>query len=281
MVETRRLAFDDIETVATLSGPVDGPAVVLLHGFPDDRHGWDRQITPLSDAGFRVVALDQRGCGEAGFGADLRSYTAPRLVDDVETALSQLGIERAHVVGHDWGGVVAWTAGIERRRWLDRLVILNVPHPGVFVRFARSHPSQLLRSSYMAFFQIPRLPELVLTASDAALLSWMLSASSSRSAFTSEELDRYRAMWTEPGRIRGMLDWYRAARIAPIPDGRVAAPTAIVWGGRDVALDARMASLSAERCNEVRLTLLERAGHWPHRDRPHEVDRLIIDHLRA
>ena len=279
MVQPRRIALAHIETTATLAGPDDGPPVVLLHGFPDDRHGWNRQTGPLADAGFRVIAPDQRGCGEAGSGTSRRSYIASRLVDDVEAVLSDLGIERAHVVGHDWGGVVAWTAGIERRPWLERLVLVNVPHPGVFARFARSHPSQLLRSSYMAFFQIPRLPELVLGARHAALLSWMLSASSSRSAFTPDELDRYRSMWTTPGRIRSMLDWYRAARLGPIPDGRVVAPTSIIWGARDVALDARMAVLSAERCDDVSLTLLDRAGHWPHRDRPGEVNRLIIEHL--
>lgn len=278
-VESRRLHLTDIQTTASIAGPPDGPAVVLLHGFPDDRHGWDRQIEPLAEAGFRAIALDQRGCGEAGFGDSLRAYTASRLVDDVEAALGDLGISRAHLVGHDWGGLVAWTAALEERPWLDRLVIMNVPHPAVFARFVRSHPRQLLRSWYMLFFQLPWLPERLLAARGAALVSKALTLSATARAFTDEELDRYRSVWTEPGRITGMLDWYRAMRVGPVPNGRVATPTLIIWGERDVALDHRLADLSAERCDDVTVARLNRASHWPHRDMPAEVNELCIDHL--
>jgi pimeloyl-ACP methyl ester carboxylesterase len=279
IVETKRISLGDIETTATVAGPLDGQPVLLLHGFPDDRHGWDRQIHPLAESGFRVIAIDQRGCGEAGSGSSIQSYAIPSLVDDAEAALDALGIERAHVVGHDWGGVVGWTAAIEERRWLDRLVILNVPHPAVFARFARTHPTQILKSWYMLVFQIPRLPELVLGARDAALLGRALQASATGAAFSGEDLDRYRSMWSEPGRIGSMLDWYRAARTGPIPSGRVSVPTLVVWGDRDVALDRRMADLSAELCDDVRLVRLERASHWPHRDEPDHVNRMMIDFL--
>lgn len=281
MVETQRISLGDIDTTASLAGPLDGPPVLLLHGFPDDRHGWDRQIPSLAGAGFRVIAIDQRGCGEAGSVTSMRSYVVSSLVDDAEAALVALGIEHAHLVGHDWGGVVGWTAAIENRRWLDRLVIVNAPHPAVFARFVRTHPRQLLRSWYIAFFQIPRLPELVLGARDAALLSRVMRASSTRAAFTAEDLDRYRSMWSSPGRIGSMLDWYRGARTGPIPTGRVSVPTLIVWGDRDVALDGQMADLSVELCDDGRLVRLERASHWPHRDDPDRVNRLMIDHLRA
>ena len=279
IVESRRISLGDIETTVSLAGPLDGQPVLLLHGFPDDRHGWDRQIIPLAEAGFRVIALDQRGCGEAGSGATIRSYVVSSLVDDAETALDALEIVRAHLVGHDWGGVVGWAAAIENRRWLDRLVIVNVPHPVVFARFVRTHPAQILKSWYMAFFQIPRLPELVLGARDAAMLSRVLKASATRAAFSTEDLDRYREMWSTPGRIGSMLDWYRAVRTGCIPSGRVSVPTLIVWGERDVALDGRMAGLSAGLCDDVRLVRLEQASHWPHRDEPNRVNRLMIDFL--
>lgn len=278
-MESKRISLGDIESTASLAGPLDGQPVLLLHGFPDDRRGWGRQIPVLADAGFRVIALDQRGCGEAGSGASISSYAVSSLVDDVEAALDALGIERAHVVGHDWGGVVGWTAAIENRRWLDRLVIVNVPHPAVFGQFVRTHPTQLFRSWYMAFFQIPRLPELVLGTNNAALLSRAMTASATRAAFTPEDLERYRSMWSTPGRIGSMLDWYRAARKGPIPSGRVSVPTLIVWGDRDVALDGRMADLSANLCDDVSLVRLKRASHWPHRDDPDRVNRLLVDHL--
>lgn len=279
IVESKRISLGDIETTASLAGPPDGQPVLLLHGFPDDRRGWDRQILPLAEAGFRVIAIDQRGCGEAESGAPRRSYVISSLVDDAEAALDAFGIERAHLVGHDWGGVVGWTAAIENRRWLDRMVIVNVPHPAVFARFVRTHPRQMLRSWYMALFQIPWLPELVLRARNAALLARVLTASATRAAFSADDLDRYRATWSKPGRISGMLNWYRAARRGPIPSGRVSGPTLIVWGDRDVALDGRMADPSAKQCDDVRLVRLEQASHWPHRDEPDRVNRLIVDFL--
>jgi pimeloyl-ACP methyl ester carboxylesterase len=281
IVESTRISLGDIETTVTLAGPLDGQAVLLVHGFPDDRHGWDRQILPLAEAGFRVIAIDQRGCGEAGDGTSRRSYAVSSLVDDAGAALDALEIEHAHLVGHDWGGVVGWTAAIENRPWLDRLAIVNVPHPAVFARFVRTHPGQMLRSWYMLAFQVPRLPELALGARDAALLSRVVTASSTRAAFTPEDLSRYRSMWSRPGRIGSMLDWYRAARASPIPRGRVSVPTLIVWGDRDVALDGRMADLSAALCDHGRLVRLERASHWPHRDEPDRVNQLLIDHLRT
>ena len=280
VIESRRLRLPDIETTVSLAGPPDGPAVILLHGFPDDRHGWNRQMLPLADAGFRVIALDQRGCGEAAAGTSLRSYTVSRLVDDVEATLGALGIERAHLVGHDWGGIVGWTAAIEHRSWLERLVIVNVPHPAVFARFVRTHPSQLLKSWYMLFFQLPAIPEMLLGAGRAAPLTRALTASALPAAFTREELERYRSVWSTPGKIKGMLDWYRAVRLGPVPRGRVEAPTLIVWGERDIALDRRLAALSAERCDDVTLATLEAAGHWPHRESPTEVNGLLIEHLR-
>lgn len=280
-MDSRRIALSDVETVASIAGPGDGPPVVLLHGFPDDRHGWDRQIAPLAEAGFRVIAIDQRGCGEAGSGATVGSYALTRLVDDVEAALEALGIEQADLVGHDWGGAVAWTAAIEQRPWLGRVAILNVPHPGVFARFVRSHPTQLVRSWYMLLFQIPRIPEWLLGARNAAVLTRALTASSTRAAFTPEDLERYRAMWATPGRIRSMLNWYRAARTGPIPSGRVTTPTLILWGDRDVALDARLADLSAERCDDAHVVHLPDATHWPHRDQPERVNALLVDHLRV
>jgi pimeloyl-ACP methyl ester carboxylesterase len=279
VVESQRIHLSDIETTVTVAGPVDGEPVVLLHGFPDDRHGWNRQIGPLAEAGFRVIAIDQRGCGEAGSGTSLDSYVPSRLVDDVEVALDRLEIPRAHVVGHDWGGVVAWTAAIEGRPWVDRLAIINAPHPAVFGRFLREHLSQRARSWYMLFLQVPWLPERLLGARNAALLARLIVASSTRSAFTPEEVERYRSIWSAPGRIGSMLAWYRAARRAPASRGRVSTPTLIVWGSRDVALDPRMADLSAERCDDVSLVRLARASHWPHRDQPEEVNRLLVDHL--
>lgn len=281
VIESRRLRLPDIETTVTLAGPPDGPAAVLLHGFPDDRHGWNRQIVPLAEAGFRVIALDQRGCGEAGAGTSRSSYTVSRLVDDVEAALGALEIEQAHLVGHDWGGVVGWTAAIERRPWLERLVIVNAPHPAVFARFVRTHPSQLLRSWYMLFFRLPAIPEMLLGAGRAAPLTRALTASASPAAFTAEELDRYRSVWGAPGRIKGMLDWYRGVRVGSIPTGRVEAPTLIVWGERDIALDRRLAALSAERCDDVTVVTLSAVGHWPHREAPDEVNGVSIEHLRS
>ena len=139
---------------AVAAGPHDGPLVILLHGFPEFWYSWHKQIEPLANAGFRVVAPDQRGYNVSSKPTEIADYAVGNLVADVIAIADQLGREKFFLAGHDWGAAVAWATALQHPQRVKKLAILNVPHPAVFQRTLRHNPRQMLRSWYMAFFQI-------------------------------------------------------------------------------------------------------------------------------
>jgi epoxide hydrolase 4 len=149
---------------AVTAGPSDGSPVILLHGFPEFWYSWRKQIHPLAEAGFRVIAPDQRGYNLSDKPEGIGNYQLDILVEDILGLMDSLGIEKAAVVGHDWGAIVAWALALQYPDRLDRLVILNVPHPGVSKSVIKSVPKQILKSWYIAFFQLPFVPEFLLSA---------------------------------------------------------------------------------------------------------------------
>ena len=208
---------------ALAAGPADGPLVVLLHGFPELARSWRRQLPALAAAGYRAVAPDQRGYGET----ELRGpYDAGTLARDVVELVRALGRERATLVGHDWGGAVAWTAAREHPEVVERLVALNCPPPEVLSRELRSSFRQLRRSWYMAFFQLPWLPERRMTRDGAAVVGagarrWLAQP---RGVEPRRRLSSYRAAFSRPGRAKAAIDWYRTAfRRSLVPRRRRAA----------------------------------------------------------
>jgi epoxide hydrolase 4 len=188
-----------------------GPLVVLLHGFPQYWGAWRRQIPALADAGFRVVAPDLRGYNLSDRPAGVDAYRTGRLAWDIAMLVERLGAGRAHVVGHDWGGVVAWQLAARHPERVDRLAILNAPHPRRFVA-ALARTTQALRSWYAGFFQLPWLPERLLAAADFWLLARALrDGTARRGAFDDAEIARHRATWRRPGALTAMVQFYRAA----------------------------------------------------------------------
>ena len=174
------------------AGPDDGPLVVLLHGFPEFWYGWRHQIAPLANAGYRVVVPDQRGYNRSSAPASVGSYDLDRLTTDVCHLIDGANRDRAHVVGHDWGAMVAWHLAITHPGRIDRLGILNVPHPYVFHQTLRTSPRQVLRSLYAFLFQVPRLPEWLLGHRDGQGLVWLLRGSAAPGTFTATDLQAYR-----------------------------------------------------------------------------------------
>ncbi|MER8899879.1 alpha/beta hydrolase [Mesorhizobium sp. M0676] len=188
----------------------------------------------------------------------MREYTLPKLVGDVVAIADALGIGRFHLVGHDWVGIVAWAPGAKLPHRLERLVILNAPHPEVLLAHSLRSPTQFLRSSYAAFFQFPLLPEGVLGAGHSALLARALIKSSRTDAFTAEEIAEYRQAWERPGALTGMLNWYRALRFRPSLKQRITTPTLVLWGMQDQALEYGLAERSLALCNDRGLQTFER-----------------------
>jgi pimeloyl-ACP methyl ester carboxylesterase len=281
--ETLRLPGFGVDLHAVAAGPPGGPVVFLLHGFPEFWWAWRRQIGPLAAAGLRVVAPDLRGYNLSAKPRDVAAYALDTAAEDVPRMAEALGRDRFAVVGHDWGALIAWHLAARGEPRLERAAILNGPHPAALSRFLASHPWQVLRLSYFAAFQVPLLPETVLRAGNFAALAGAMRATAGTGSFTAAELARYRAAWARPGALAAMLNWYRAAlRHRPrIEERRIATPIRIIWGDRDIALDARLAEAGQALCEQAEVFHLPDATHWLHHDRPEDVNRLLLDFLLA
>lgn len=265
----------------------EGPLVLLLHGFPDFSYTWREQMPALAAAGYRVVAPDLRGYARSDKPRGVMSYDLEVLADDVAALVHALGARRAAaVVGHDWGGLIAWRVAERHPAEVERIVVLNAPRPDAMVRALRS-PAQLLRSSYAVFFQLPLLPELLLRAGGYALPLRALRRGVHRpGAMTAEDLERHRRALAQPGALTAALAYYRAAgrrllrRRLPHAAAPVAAPALILWGERDPFLAPWLAEEQLERSSRARLVRHHLAGHWVHRDEPDAVSGAILGWLR-
>ncbi|HEX8201190.1 MAG TPA: alpha/beta hydrolase, partial [Isosphaeraceae bacterium] len=258
------LETNGIRLHVACAGPEDGPLVILLHGFPEFWYGWRHQIGPLAAAGYRVLAPDQRGYNRSDKPKGVASYALDRLAGDVVGLIDGAGRSRATVVGHDWGGAVAWWLALRHPGRLERLVVLNAPHPDAYRRGLMRYPVQWLRSWYILAFQLPGLPEFGLRRRNWRALERSMRTTSRPGAFDAADFAHYRRAWSEPGAITGMVHWYRAmvrARPALPRDTRIRVPTLVIWGARDPFLDRRLARPSVEPCDDGRLELIEKATH--------------------
>ena len=253
------------------SGSVQDPAVVLLHGFPQDGSAFDAVVPRLHAAGFRTLVPTQRGYAATARPRRRSDYRMTELAADVVALLDAAGVDRAHLVGHDWGGLQAWALGSCHAERIASLTILSTPHPAAMLRsFLTS--TQALRSWYMGFFQLPRLPEAVL----ARTLPKALAASGLPRAF----VQRYTASMAEPGALSGALNWYRAIPLsARHPIRRVAVPTTYVWGERDAALGQAAAERTADYVTGPYTFRRLAAGHWLPEAHPDQVAEAVLERV--
>ena len=264
----------------------EGPLVLLLHGFPQFWYEWRHQIPALAETGFRVVAPDMRGYNLSDKPPGVGAYRVQVLVRDMERLILACGEQTAAVVGHNWGAIVAWFAAMRYPERVGRLAILNVPHPARFLDGLLS-PQQLLRSSYVFFFQIPWLPEEVIRAGNFTLLRSVLRRDPVRpGALTAEDIERYTEAMARPGVLTATLNYYRALLRHPRDTqallGRIEAPVLVIWGEKDRALSRWLADPPLPWVpNLLRVERLPEASHWVAEDRPREVNALLLDFLRS
>jgi pimeloyl-ACP methyl ester carboxylesterase len=255
------------------SGPRAGEIVVLLHGFPQDASCWDAVAPRLNDAGLRTLAPDLRGYSPAARPVARSAYTAAQYTADVLALLDAAGADRAHLVGHDWGGAAAWATGSRFPERVASLVVLSTPHPAAMTH-ALTRSTQALRSWYMLLFQLPVLPEL--------LVSRTLPRTLTRSGLPPERAARYAARMREPGALTGALNWYRglpASMLSPTPDCPVA--TTYAWGRDDFALGRVAAERTARHVRGPYRFVELAAGHWLPETRPREVASIVLDRVRG
>ena len=265
----------------------EGPVVLLLHGFPDFWYGWRHQLPALAEAGLRAVAVDLRGYNLSQRPARVAAYALGRLAADVAALARSLGAGgRAHVVGHDWGGAIAWRVATHHPEVVDRLAVLNAPHPRRFAELLRT-PGQALRSWYTGAVQVPAVPELLLGARDRALLHAAWDRMHDRpGAFTAEDHRQYGAAFSSPGALPAALAYYRAAARRPgetfdsdVPprDEVVRAPTLVVWGEEDPALLRANAEGLEPWVPDLRVHFVPGAGHFVQADAPEVVNARLAE----
>ena len=284
-VSHRRIDVGEVSLHVALAGEGDGPLVVLLHGFPEFWWSWRYQIPALVQAGFRVAVPDLRGYNLSDQPAGVGDYGLAHLTADVDGLIKALGEETAHVVGHDWGGVVAWDFAMRYPARLRRLTILNVPHPQVMVRALLRSPTQIRKSWYIFFFQLPHLPELFVQKDDYGFLRKSL-AGGRLVRPAKDELDPYVDAARRADSLRGGMNYYRAMfrglapRLKARPP-RIDAETLVIWGERDLFLGRELAIPPRKLVPNARVEFLPEASHWVQVDAPSRVNALLVPFLRA
>lgn len=281
VVDVRRVFANGHGFRVRMRGPEAAPLVVLLHGFPETGDAWSHLARALASDGWRVAVPDQRGYGGSDKPTAVRDYALDTLADDVLHLCGALGHARFCVVGHDWGGVLAWHLAARNPERVRAACILNAPHPGSLASFALTHPTQLLRSGYVGFFQIPALPEWLLRAGDHLLLRRALTGSSRAGTFDPALLGAYATAWRTQGALTGMLNWYRALPLARPLLSIIEVPIQVIWGDRDTALDAALAEAGLRFCAKGTSVHLPQASHWLHHEEPDRVAARTIDFLRS
>lgn len=262
----------------------DGCPVVLLHGFPEFSYCWRHQIPALAAAGFRAIAPDLRGYNLSERPTGIRNYRVNCLVDDVARLIVQRANGKAHVIGHDWGGVLAWRLAAKYPELVHKLVVLNAPHPAAYLRTVKRNPIQWLRSWYVLFFQLPWLPERLIRSRDFALLerAWK-SDPVNAGAFSEDDIARYKEALRQPGALTAAINYYRAAMWWPGDlygePQTVSATTLLIWGKKDRYLGLDLAEGLETWVPDLRVERLPQASHWVQNDAPDVVNRLLVEFL--
>jgi epoxide hydrolase 4 len=262
-----------------------GRPVLLLHGFPEFWYSWRHQLQSLPNSGFRAIAPDLRGYNESDTPEHVADYRARTLVADIRALIEQLDSRHVHVVGHDWGGIIAWRLAACHPNLVRTLTILNAPHPSAFRRELQRNPIQWLRSAYVLLFQMPWIPEKVLTAGDFWALErgWRGQPIHS-TAFTDEDIHRYKQVFRTHG-IRAPLNYYRAALrysrdVFGLPQ-TACVPTQVIWGLRDPFISASVNDHLEQWVPNVRVHTIKDASHWVQNDTPGQVNELLVNFLRS
>jgi len=260
-----------------------GPLVVLLHGFPEFWYAWRGQIRALAEAGFRVVAPDQRGYNLSDKPKPVSAYGVKRLVDDVAALIGACGAEKAFIVGHDWGAGVAWSFAMSHPERVESLAVLNGPHPERLLHELRSNPIQIIRSWYIFFFQLPALPEAVARMDDYKFfLKPLREEPLNPEAFTRGDLERYVTAFAKPGAIEAMINWYRAMfRGTAVPITKTEVEALVVWGEDDPHLGRDLATPDPELVPNARVVFVPKATHWVQHDVPERVNEELIAFFRG
>ncbi|KAF8355538.1 hypothetical protein PRIPAC_97161 [Pristionchus pacificus] len=263
------------------AGVPSAPLMVMVHGYPEFWYSWRFQIDHFKDR-YSVVAIDQRGYGGTSKPSKVTEYCKSLLAKDLDDLIHELGMinpewrsgyESAVVIGHDWGGVVAWRHALSYPQSVDRLIVLNCPHPGAFGRVLSKSAKQRSFSWYMLFFQNLRIPEATVAADD--FYFWGRCALKKKENFTQEDMEAWKYTFNC---LTSAINYYRCAYQFPETEkmkGKCIPKTLIVWGDDDKFLVTENAEMSAQCCEDAALRIIPGASHWVQQDEP----KLVNDHI--
>lgn len=282
MITTRTITANGLNFAIDECG--DGPDIALcLHGFPESRKSWRHQLPVLAAQGWHAVAPDLRGYGDSSRPGQKADYHIDRLVEDVASMFDALGAKRRLLVAHDWGALIAWVFAMRRLRTLDGLVIMNVPHPAVFQRTLKGW-AQKKKSWYVAFFQLPGLPEAMLGRDGAAgIARAFLGSAVNKANFPPEIIGHYCENAQKPGALTAMINYYRAnfPGVLDEPAAVIEVPTLMVWGEQDLAIDIANTEGYGPLVTDFTLARLPDASHWVQQDAPEAVNAALLGWMAA
>lgn len=259
----------------------EGPLMLMLHGFPEFWYSWRHQI-PEFAKNYKVVALDLRGYNDSDKPSEQSAYVMDEFVKDVKGVIQGLGYEKCVLVGHDWGGAIAWNFAYEYPAMVEQLIILNLPHPAKFAQGFRT-PQQLLRSSYIFFFQLPFIPELLIQSGDYQLVETAFKGMAiNKSAFTKADMDAYKDAAGKRGALTAMLNYYRNVfqqRLTEPNWGILEVPTLMIWGEKDTALGKELTYGTEAYVRDFQIKYIPDCSHWVQQEQPELVNQYMREFL--
>ena len=293
MTEFRRVGLSTGVTLnVAVAGPEEAPPVIVLHGFPESHRTW-RGVAPLLEDSFRLIMPDQRGFAGSDRPLDVDEYETDKLIGDIFALAEALGVERFALVGHDWGGAIAWPAAMRNDPRLTKLAIVNAPHPLIFQKSLIEDADQRAASQYINWFRVPGAEKAIEAMGFEAFFQKTFMSHVELASVSEEEKQQYIAEWSQPGGMLPMLNWYRATKLIVPPPGATVAvpdfllrafpkihvPTLVVWGMKDPALlPLQLEGLEA-LVDDLTVVKLPDAGHFAPWEAPDQVASALRDFL--
>jgi len=290
VTEIRRVGLATGVTLnVAFAGPEDAPAVILLHGFPESHRTW-REVVPRLEDRLRLIMPDQRGFAGSDRPQDMAEYAADKLIDDIFALAEATGVEDFALVGHDWGGAIAWPAAFRNDPRLTKLAIVNAPHPLIFQKSLIEDEEQRAASQYINWFRMPGADKAIEAMGFDVFFQKTMENHIPSGSMPEEERRQYIADWSQPGGMLPMLNWYRASRLivpppgatVPLPDfllrafPKIHVPTLVVWGMKDSALLPLQLDGLDDLVDDLRVVRLPGVGHFA----PWEAGEQVADALR-
>ncbi|PAV85630.1 hypothetical protein WR25_08244 [Diploscapter pachys] len=269
------------------TGPKDGPLMLFIHGFPEFWYSWRFQLKHFADK-YRCIAIDQRGYNLSDKPKDMMDYRTDFMVNDVKDVIERLGYKKAILVSHDWGGIVAWRVAFIYPELVDKMIVLNCPHPAGFREIMVNFSKQRLNSWYIYMFRTPYIPEAAMRAQDYKMLESSFRGKKgglkNPKNFTDEDLQAWKHVFSQEGALTPPINYYRCLWHSPLPkrsETYINAKTLIIWGTEDPFLIPECAEYSAKYCHDVQVVKIEGASHWVMQDEPEKVNKAMRDFLES